>query len=428
MEERTRIGTKAVSGATTIARRCYAKKFRNCIKERTNTKWDPEKDLVAPVNLLSDENISLYFTHLWTTHNPGKAQVENGKRYINYALAQYQKVSVGRRGAQSNYPITFTTLKGIQNTDRWRDNGSQGAKPLTKEEVMKIMLAPIQNLDDLRHKVMAICYLHMGYHKKDVQRLRETNIEDHPLYRNRNGSHKPKMVIRTTHNKRKCIPVRNVVACGCSGDHDFKNQFCEYAVWKLYIMKKKQHDNKNETEGFLRMNNKKKKQHFEEIQPGEEKVLKEVNFMRSLSTVKNEYQHRNMGIHKIGDALEYWNRKLNLRPDSKITADMARKTFCTLGAKFFKFSTEQIRAVTHHMSDENFEIYLCPEYEDLEEESHISVTMQKWEKKKYQPPVHLTPAVMLYELQQTLGSMQRMMLLQNKTIVNNIMVCVCVCV
>ena len=431
-EARTKIGEKALSKGTINNRRCYARKFLEVILTKTKTDWDPAIDLAPPLKLLTDENISLFFTNLWTTHNPGKSQIENGKRYINFALAQHQKPSVGRRGSRSNYPQTWTLLKGIQNSKRWTGTGSQGAKPLTKEEVRKIMLAPVRDLDDLRNKVIANCYMHMGFHKKDVQRLRDSNLEDHPTFKDRNGLLKPKIVIRGEHNKRKYIKVRNIVACGCPGEHNWRNQFCEYALWKLYMVTKRDHDEKQEKETFKRMNNNKKKKHFEGEDLGPDRVLKEMNFMRGLSLDKTHYLHQNMGIHQIAEGLEYWNKKLKLRPDQKITSDMARKTFCTLGSKFFKFQTQQIRDVTHHETDENFQVYVCDEYVDLEEESHISVTMQKWAQKRYNPPVHMTPSVMLHELQEAIGSVQKMMLLQSQIMMRQLQVCVrvyvCVCV
>lgn len=260
------------------------------------------------------------------------------------------------------------------------------------------MQAEIIDCDDLRHKVIAYCYLHMGFHKVDIQRLEDSMLEDHPNYKHRYGQHKPKIVIRGIHNKRPNIKVRNVVACGCSGDHRSNNEFCEYAIWKGYMKIKQDCDDEYHRTNFLRMNTSRKKAHYEDGIMGPERVLKELNFMRTVSKDKNKYHHQNMGIHEIGNGLEFWNRKLNLRPGVKITSDMARKTFCTLGEKFFKFDRNLLKNTSHHQTDENFEIYVCDDYEDLEEESHITVTMQKWAQKKYIPPVHVTPTVMLAEL------------------------------
>ena len=417
--EREKIGENALADSTVAGRKCYAKKFHFSLDHAISATWDISQDyLIPPIEILTDDNISLYFTHLWRTHNPGKAQVSNGIRYINYALSQYQKQGISRRGARATWPQTFATIQGIKKTALWRETGSDGAKPLTKEEVMKIMEAPIQNLNDLRHKVIAHCYLHMGYHKSDVQRLKYSMLEDHEAYRNRDGCLKPKIVIRGYHNKRKQMMIRNIVACGCSGNHNWTNSFCEYGLWKIYMKLTQKHDDENDASTFPRFNNQRKKKHFVGGNIGKGRILKEVNFLRRLSIAKNRYLHQNMGLHEIGNSLEYWNAKLNLRPDERILSSMARKTFCTLGAKFFKFDTKLLRSVTHHLSDENFELYIHPDYEDLEEESHISVVMQNWAQKKYNPPVHMTPAVMLHELQKNMDSIQQMMIFQNRVAAN----------
>ena len=43
-----------------------------------------------------------------------------------------------------------------------------------------------------------------------------------------------------------------------------------------------------------------------------------------------------MSSNDIRDVFEYWNLKLGINPDTKLHANQARKTFCTLGDKLFK--------------------------------------------------------------------------------------------
>ena len=376
--------------------------------------WDYQENLTPPLEYLTDENLSLYFSEIWVDHRPGRAQIENAKRYINHVLGEHGLVTLARRGARSAYPKTITTLNGIKKEPRWCEGSRQGAKPLDKKEVKMIMNAPIKTLEDLIQKCICTCYLHMGMHKIDIYRIKESMVTDMPDYRHRDGKLKPKITITGRHNKRPNIKVSNVVSCGCQGSHNPQNAACEYSIWKMYMMKKKADDTWNIKNNFSRMNNKKKKVHFVDGKDGPGGTLKDINFFRTLNKKKDRFLHQNMGSNKIGDSLDYWNKKLMLRPNEKITSDMARKTFCTLGEKFFKFDRNLLRSISHHITDENFEIYVCPEYRDLEEEAHVSVTMQNWAQGKYQPPVHVTPSVMLSELNKKMESIQKMTIQMSK--------------
>ena len=314
----------------------------------------------------------------------------------------HNRPSITARGAKSSYPTTHSTLKGIKNSNRWRGNARAGARPLHPDEVRKIMQAPINNLDDLRHKITAHCFFHMGFHKIDIYRLRDSMLEDHPHYKHRDGLLKPKIIIRGIHNKRPGISVRNIVACGCDGNHKPDNAYCEYAIWKLYMKTKQRCDDEYQRDNFKRMNNTKKAAHFVGGKMGDEGILKEINFLRDVNKTKDKYFHRNMGASEIANSLQYWNIKLSLRKDEKLTSDMARKTFCTLGEKFFKFDRKALRSISHHLTEDNFEVYVCEDYEDWEEESHVTETMQKWAQEKYTPPVHTTAPVMLSNITQSL--------------------------
>ena len=59
--------------------------------------------------------------------------------------------------------------------------------------------------------------------------------------------------------------------------------------------------------------------------------LKGRHFFRSITMAG--YEHRNMGQNGIRGVLEFWRPILDLG-DEKLTTDMIRKAFCTLGAKY----------------------------------------------------------------------------------------------
>ena len=93
--------------------------------------------------------------------------------------------------------------------------------------------------------------------------------------------------------------------------------------------------------------------------------------------------------------------------EEKVKGASGRKTFCTLGEKFFKFKRESLRDVSHHQTNDQFEEYVHNGYIDLEEEAHISVTIQKWAQNRFTPPVHTTTTMMLAELQEKIKNVNK---------------------
>lgn len=431
--ERGKLMEKSVSKNTTLWRKQFAKKFYYSILEvreglyfaikafcfliqtlTESTDWSFENTDVPPNATLTDENISLFLTERWGME--GRGEIEVAQRYINYALSNYQRPNITTLGIRNLYPDTYKTLQGIKKSKRWVAASRNGARPLAKEEAKAIMLAPVNDLDDLRHKVIASCFINMGFHGQDICRIKDENLEDQPRYKDRNGLHKPKIIINGVHTKRPNLRVRNIVACGCQGNHLPRNMNCEYAVWKKYITTKKNHDRNYKNENFKRYNNKRKATHFNGTE------LKEMIFMRRISKDKKTFLHQNMGKRAIANGLQYWSTRLGLRrpTEEKMKGASGRKTFCTLGEKFFKFKREALRDVSHHQTNDQFEEYVHNDYIDLEEEAHISVTMQKWAQNRFTPPVHTTTTMMLAELQENIKdlnkgqlAMMKMMAAQN---------------
>lgn len=367
------------------------------------TAWNYEDTDAPPLACLTDDNISMFLTERWNME--GKGEIEVATRYINYALSNHQKSNITAMGARSFYPTTFKTLQGIKKSKRWVQSVRNGALPLQKNEAKRILSAPILTLDDLRHKVIASCYINMGFHKSDIARMKDSNLEHHPNYKDRNNRLRPKIVVNGVHTKRPNIIVRNIVACGCSGNHQKNNDNCEYSYWKKYIDLKIKADEELKKNNFKRYNMKRKARHYD----GTGTELKEINFMRRLNLKKTEILHGNMGLRAIADGLEYWNQRLGLRTNDgeKITGAAGRKTFCTLGEKYFKFKREALRDVSHHQTNDQFEEYVDNGYIDIEEEAHISRTMQKWAQGLFTPPIHTTTSMMLAELQQSINTLSK---------------------
>ena len=103
-----------------------------------------------------------------------------------------------------------------------------------------------------------------------------------------------------------------------------------------------------------------------------------------------------MGMGSIRSVFEFWRPILDLGKD-KLTTDMARRTFCTLGSKYtrseehlvlFKLPAQQLMEVTHHRCPDQFQSYVVnAAWRDPEAEAHAARTFSLWAQDHYQPPV-----------------------------------------
>ena len=226
-------------------------------------------------------------------------------------------------------------LKGLSKEDKWKNHTTCGADSLTKEQVRAIFEAPIHDPDTkrlcllrLRNKALSILMIVNGWHVHDAKRLMDSHVEDFPDYRDRDKTHRPKMLFRG----RKCkehILVHNTVGCGCLGPHCNANTNCFYNVLKWYTTVKKRSDDHFCKTATKLMSKKQRKPHF-----NDDGSLKERQFFRSHPKKKsnNVYPHRNQGLHSIQGVLEFWNKELNLS-ETPLTTNQARKTFATFGHK-----------------------------------------------------------------------------------------------
>ena len=236
--------------------------------------------------------------------------------------------------SHQHYASVLDLLKGMSKEDKWKNHTSDGADSLTKKQVRAIFEAPIHDpvtkslcLVRLRNKALSILMIVNGWHTKDAKRVMDSDVEDHPDYRDRDKVHRPKMLFRG----RKCkqhILVKNTVGCGCLGTHTDVNTNCFYNVLKWYLVMKQKSDKHFCKVATKEMSKRQRKGHF-----NDDGTLKDRQFFRS-HPKKNPmfYPHRNQGITSIQGALEFWNKELGLS-DKALTTNQARKTFCTFGHK-----------------------------------------------------------------------------------------------
>ena len=103
-----------------------------------------------------------------------------------------------------------------------------------------------------------------------------------------------------------------------------------------------------------------------------------------------------MGMGSIRSVFEFWRPILDLGKD-KLTTDMARRTFCTLGSKYtrteehlvlFKLPAQQLMEVTHHRCPDQFQSYVVnAAWRDPEAEAHAARTFSLWAQGQYEPPI-----------------------------------------
>ena len=97
-------------------------------------------------------------------------------------------------------------------------------------------------------------------------------------------------------------------------------------------------------------------------------------------------------------AINRINKRVGARPGVRITGNMRRKTFCTLGKDFFNFSEDELKKVTHHKSSESFLKYLDPEYVNVPQECFVSKVYQRYEQGTWAPPLSGNTSLVLADL------------------------------
>ena len=213
----------------------HARKFATV----NNLKWRPEANsVVPPVTCLTNENMEEFFVQCW--EDGSKPNVTQGHRYINHALTHHKRPPLNRHHRQE-YASVLDVLKGLEKEDAWRDHTSQGAKPLSKDNVKKLLLANIRSADGkidvrkLRNKALASLLILCGWHPKDAWRIMDKNVICLEDFRDSDGHLRPKFMFNDlSHNKLRKLKVFNTVGCGCKGSHHPKNDHCPFNVLKWY--------------------------------------------------------------------------------------------------------------------------------------------------------------------------------------------------
>ena len=312
----------------------HARKFAKCnglLPTSPSAKgWTPTKGNFIPAKEhLTNDNLEEFFVQCW--EDGSKPNVTQGRRYINHILTHHGEPTLNKHSRQKYAPV-LDVLKGLQREEKWRNHQSEGAKPLPLAYVKKILMAAVHdhagNLDllKLRNKTLAACLILCGWHQKDAYEILDKNVINLEDHHDRDGHLRPKFLFNDLfHNKRQHWKVCNTVGCGCKGCHQPKNSACPYNLLLWYSQEKEEFDDQLRLRKS-KLSREERLKHFDE-----NGHLKGRHFFRSIT--KAGYEHRNMGQNGIRGVLEFWRPILDLG-DEKLTTDMIRKAFCTLGAKY----------------------------------------------------------------------------------------------
>jgi len=281
-----------------------------------------------------------FFCQCW--EDGSKPTVTQGRRYLNHILTQHGRPPLNKHHRQQ-YASVMDVYKGLEREDEWRNYNGQGAKPLSKDNVKKLLLANIRGKDGtidvrkLRNKALSSALILCGWHPKDAWRIKDENVIMLGDFRDSDGHLRPKFLFNDLcHNKLKKLKVFNTIGCGCKGSHHPKNDDCPFNILKWYQDLKEENDERlmEKRKSLSRLE---RRRHFDE-----RGNLNERKFFRSITkeggcgdwnTVTSApHQHRNMGIGAIRSVFEWWRPILDLGT-VPLTTDMARKTFVTFGIK-----------------------------------------------------------------------------------------------
>ena len=179
-----------------------------------------------------------FFVQCW--EDGSKPNVTQGRRYINHILTNYGRPPLNKHHRQ-DYASVLDVLQGMQRDPKWRDHQSNGAQPLTREHVKKILMAEIHDEDGeidpkkLRNKVLASLLILCGWHPVDAWRCFDENVINMDNFHDSDGFHRPTFYFNDlSHSKRPKLKVTNTVGCGCKGAHHLENIACPYNLLNWY--------------------------------------------------------------------------------------------------------------------------------------------------------------------------------------------------
>ena len=179
-----------------------------------------------------------FFCQCW--EDGSKPTVTQGRRYLNHILTHHGRPPLNKHHRQQ-YASVMDVYKGLEREDEWRNYNGQGAKPLSKENVKKLLLANIRDADGtidvrrLRNKALASALILCGWHPKDAWRIKDENVICLADFRDSDGHLRPKFLFNDLqHNKLRKLKVFNTIGCGCKGSHHPKNDDCPFNVLRWY--------------------------------------------------------------------------------------------------------------------------------------------------------------------------------------------------
>jgi len=270
---------------------------------------------------------------------------------------------------------------------RWRDYVPDAAGTLKPEEVKKIANSPIRdkhgviNKEWLRDKVAAMMLIHMGHHPVDCLRANWKSCEElvggiDPA----RGLCQPCIKLNGRATKRPGQRCRWYFSCGCQKKHDEDNDNCEYGLLKKLV-------------ALL----------------GDE-MANESFFWTTKDKGKNWGLQGRQKKTKISEALQRINRRVGIRL-GKLTGDMGRKTFCTLGKNFFLFHEDHLKTTSGHKTSENFVKYLDPQYVNVGAETLLSRVFQAYEQGNYLPPTTNSLPHLMVNMGEKIERLEKVLLL-----------------
>ena len=121
--------------------------------------WTPTKESLIPgKEHITNDNLEEFVVQCW--EDGSKPNVTQGRRYLNHILTKHGRPPLNKHQRQQDASV-MDVYKGLEREDEWRNYNGQGAKPLSKDNVKKLLLANIRDADGkidvrrLRNKALA---------------------------------------------------------------------------------------------------------------------------------------------------------------------------------------------------------------------------------------------------------------------------------
>jgi len=383
-EARQQLKNTHLEPNTTRNLRKFAKKFKMCNRLEV---WD-HNEIIPPRECLDNCYLENFIVQVWE-ENRSRPNVEQGHKYLNHCLTNHGMPPLNK-DAKQHYAPALAILGSIHKKGEWRDHVTEGAGTFGLNHVMSLFNAATVDpetgaLDKLalRNKAIACVMIVIGGHPIDLWKMTEENFEDRPNHEDRNNVHRPKMIFRGHHNKVHGLAVSNVIGCGCRETHDPENSLCLYNVVKAYAVVKDADDflflTARTGHCVAKLGAERWMKHMDE-----NNQLKPTAFFRSYRSDTNKYAHSRCGDQQIRGVFRYWNERLGWGLEVAQAA-MARKTFATMGDRYFGFPWREMMKYTHHQTETMFKKYIVEApWEDLEQDCHLGRTINRWVMGEYQ--------------------------------------------